>query len=102
MPDVLQNRRTSRRIPLKFPVGFRSQMRPDDLSVGLSQNISASGMVLLTDDLLEVSTGVKLFFDDMPGDWQNRRLTGTIMGLARPPPWQPWWSISMPHAPPSW
>jgi twitching motility protein PilT len=74
----MQNRRTSRRIPLKFPVWFRSQTRPDELSVGLSQNISASGMVLLTDDLLEVSTGVKLFFDDMPGDRQNRRLTGTV------------------------
>ena len=78
MPDVMQNRRTSRRIPLKFPVWFRSQTRPDELLVGLSQNISASGMVLLTDELLEVSTGVKLFFDDMPGDRQNRRLTGTV------------------------
>jgi twitching motility protein PilT len=78
MPDVLQNRRTSRRVPLKFPVWFRSQTHPDKLLVGLSQNISTSGMVLLTDDLVEVSTGVKLFFDDMPGDRQNRRLTGTI------------------------
>jgi twitching motility protein PilT len=74
----MQNRRTSRRIPLKFPVWFRSQTHPDELLVGLSQNISTSGMVLLTDDLVEVSTGVKLFFDDMPGDRQNRRLTGTI------------------------
>ena len=78
MPDVMPNRRISRRIPLKFPVWFRSQHRPDDLLVGLTQNISASGMVFVTDEVLEMSDGLKLFFDDMPGDRQQRRLAGIV------------------------
>jgi twitching motility protein PilT len=78
MPEVMQNRRTSRRIPLKFPVWFRSQQRPDDLLVGLTQNISAAGMVIVTDELLEMSTGLKLFFDDMPGDRRHRQLSGMV------------------------
>jgi twitching motility protein PilT len=78
MPDVVPNRRIARRIPLKFPVWFRSQYRPDDLLVGLTQNISASGMVFVTDELLEVSGELKLFFDDMPGDRKQRRLTGVV------------------------
>ena len=78
MLDVMPSRRRARRIQLKFPVWFRSQHRPDELLVGMTENVSASGMVFLTDELLEMSARLLLIFETMPGDRQHRRLAGVV------------------------
>jgi twitching motility protein PilT len=78
MLDVTPNRRKARRIQSKFPVWFRRQHRPDELLVGLTENVSASGMVFLTDELLEMSARLQLIFDTMPGDRQHRQLAGAV------------------------
>jgi twitching motility protein PilT len=75
---VAQNRRTSRRIPLKFPIWFRSQQRPDELLVGIAQNINAAGIMFVTRGLVDVGTRVKVFLDSLPGDRQSRQLGGIV------------------------
>jgi twitching motility protein PilT len=44
----------------------------------MTENVSASGMVFLTDELLEVSARLQLIFDTMPGDRQHRQLSGAV------------------------
>ena len=78
LQGVIQNRRTSRRISLKFPIWFRSQKQPEALLMGITQNISAAGIMFLTRTLVDVSTGVKVFLDNLPGDRQARQIGGVV------------------------
>ena len=75
---VSQNRRRSRRIHLKFPVRFWSQTHPAETLAGMTQDISASGMAFLTPKPLDISTRVKVFFDNLPGDRIARQIGGVV------------------------
>ena len=72
------NRRASRRIRLKFPLRFQSENRPEDTLAGVVQDISASGLVFSSLELVEVSTRVKLFLDSIPGDRTARQLNSMV------------------------
>ncbi|HEY7495051.1 MAG TPA: PilT/PilU family type 4a pilus ATPase [Candidatus Tectomicrobia bacterium] len=78
LQGVAVNRRTARRIQLKFPLWFQTQKRPDELLSGMVQNMSATGVVFVTQALVEVFTSVKLFFDRLPGDRQGRHISGVV------------------------
>lgn len=73
-----QNRRTSRRIQLKFPLRFQSELRPETISTGITQDISASGLVFSTLERVEVSTHVQLFLDNLPGDRTARQMHAVV------------------------
>jgi twitching motility protein PilT len=75
---VLKNRRTSRRIRLKFPIRYWNQDRPDETLAGMTQNISASGVVFLTPEPLDISARLKVFFDNLPGDRTARQIGGVV------------------------
>lgn len=72
------NRRNSRRIRLKFPMHFRSQHRPDETLAGVVYDMSASGMVFSTSECVDVSTHLKVFFDNLPGDRTARQIGGVV------------------------
>jgi twitching motility protein PilT len=74
----VQNRRSSRRIRLKFPIWFCRQHHPEELLAGMAQNVSTTGMMFLTRELVNVSTSLRLFFDNMPGDRTARQLGGLV------------------------
>jgi c-di-GMP-binding flagellar brake protein YcgR len=78
LPGVEVNRRTARRIQLKFPLWFQTQQHPDEVLSGMVQNISAAGVVFVTQALVEVFTRVKLFLDRLPGDRQSRHIDGVV------------------------
>lgn len=78
LQGVAQNRRTSQRIQLKFPIWFRTQQRPDELLVGIAQNVNAAGIMFLTRELVDVATRVKVLLDNLPGDRQSRQLGGLV------------------------
>lgn len=71
-------RRTSRRIPLQFPLWFWYPGHLDTPRKGLTQNVSASGLVFLTAEPLEVSNPLKISFENMPGDRQTRQIGAVI------------------------
>jgi twitching motility protein PilT len=73
-----QNRRASRRIRLKFPLRFQSERRPETISTGVTQDISTSGLVFSTLERVEVSTHVKLFLDNLPGDRTARQMHAVV------------------------
>ncbi len=77
-PTVIKNRRTSRRVRLKFPIRFRSPHDPEVMLAGMAQNISALGMMFLTPERLDVSTPLKIYLDYLPGDRRERRLNGVV------------------------
>jgi type II secretory ATPase GspE/PulE/Tfp pilus assembly ATPase PilB-like protein len=74
----VQNRRWSRRIRLQFPIWFCRQHHPEELLAGVAQNVSATGMIFLTRELVNVATSLRLFFDNMPGDRTARQLGGMV------------------------
>jgi len=78
LQGVEVNRRTARRVQLKFPLWFQTQKHPDVLQSGMVQNMSAAGAVFVTQELVEVSTGIKLFLDRLPGDRQGRHVHGVV------------------------
>jgi twitching motility protein PilT len=71
--------RTSRRIPLKFPLWFRHPANPDALREGLTHDISVSGLVFTTEECLDISTPLHLSFDNMPGDRHTRHINATVV-----------------------
>jgi twitching motility protein PilT len=76
-------RRNARRIQLKFPIWFRSQDSSDALAEGMAQDISISGLVFLTDERVDVSTPLTVFFDSLPGDRKTREIDAVVTRTER-------------------
>jgi len=71
--------RTSRRIPLKFPLWFRHPASPDTPREGLTHDISVSGLFFATKERLDISTPLQLSFDNMPGDRHTRQISAIVV-----------------------
>ncbi|GIX46735.1 MAG: hypothetical protein KatS3mg131_0946 [Candidatus Tectimicrobiota bacterium] len=78
-PSVIPNRRTAPRVRLRFPLRFCCQHRPDVLFSGVTENISASGILFATEERVDVATSLKLFIDALPGDRQARQLSAVVI-----------------------
>ena len=76
---TIQNRRTARRVRLRFPIQFRCQNRPEVLLSGTTENISASGILFATRERVDVSTPLRLYFDTLPGDRQPRQISSVVI-----------------------
>ena len=76
-------RRNARRIQLKFPIWLRSAHQSDDLTEGIAQDISVSGLVLVADERVDVSTSVTVCFDSLPGDRKTRQIDAVVTRAER-------------------
>jgi twitching motility protein PilT len=74
-----RRRRTSRRIPLKFPLWFRHPASPDAPREGSTHDVSVSGLNFATEECLDISTPLKLSFDNMPGDRHARQISAIVV-----------------------
>ena len=76
-------RRNARRIQLKFPIWFRSLDQSDTLAESMAQDISVSGLVFLTEERVDVSTPITVFFDSLPGDRKSREIEAVVTRTER-------------------
>jgi len=73
-----KERRTYQRIRLKFPLRFRTEDRPDTWRTGHCQDISAAGILIVTENRVDVSTPVAVLFS-VPGERIPRQIQGIVV-----------------------
>ncbi len=72
-----KERRTFQRVRLRFPVRFRTDVNPTVWHAGVTEDISAAGMLVVTDARVDVSTRLVVLFS-VPGERAPRQISGLV------------------------